>query len=272
VRAVLAGVALAAVLVTRPARPADLLPPLPPDVRAHYESAMEHYAAKEYEAALRELAVAYAAEPRREILFAQAQATRLGGDCAAALPLYEKFLATSPPARQVEATRIAVARCTDAVAKVPPKEAPRTPEAPAATAPVTGALAAVAPSPGIASLTPRVPPGPALGLEQRTPPPAPSRRWYRDPVAGALAGAAIVTASVGVGFLVSAQGEDATAREMMRLGLDSYADHRVRAEGRNRWGLAGMLVGGALAVGAAGRYLWLGLGDGGRGLTAQGRF
>jgi hypothetical protein len=285
---VLAGVVLVGALAGRPAGAADLVPPLPTDVRAHYEAAMEHYAAKEYEAALRELAVAYAAEPRREILFAQAQATRLAGDCAGALPLYEKFLATAPPARQVEATRIAVARCAAAAAK-PPQESPAaampggpvpgepltaTPAAGASTAP-PARIPPIGPAPArlAADLAPRTPLGGALGLEQRgLPPPPPSRRWYRDPVAGVLAGAALASAGVGVGLLVSARREDGQARAMPSAGYAQYDERRRSAEARERWGRAVALVGGALALGAAGRYLWLALGEGGRGVIAEGHF
>jgi hypothetical protein len=77
----------------------------------HYQRGMALYARRDFAAAARELATAYLLDPRREILFAQAQATRLAGDCPHALPLYQQFLATAPPAQQVEATRIAMTRC-----------------------------------------------------------------------------------------------------------------------------------------------------------------
>ena len=278
-RAALAGVVLAGALAGGRARAADLTPPLPPEARAHYESAMAHYAAKEYEAAISELALAYAAEPRREILFAQAQATRLAGDCPAALPLYERFLATSPPARQVEATRIAVARCAALAAQPPAKGAPAmkgTP--PNATAPADGTVGGRPLATPALPLTTAVAPGakppvvPGLeqgGLPPSRPPPA-ARRWYRDRVGGVLAAAALVTAATGAVLLTSARAADRMARASG--DLQSYADQHAPAEDRERWGLTGVLVGGALAVGAASRYLWVGLGDGGRGLTVEGRF
>jgi hypothetical protein len=57
-----------------------------PEAKARYDEAMKLYAAHQYRAAIVQLEAAYAIDPRREILFAQAQATRLAGDCAAALP------------------------------------------------------------------------------------------------------------------------------------------------------------------------------------------
>ncbi len=98
-----------------------------PDAKARYDAGMTLYRAHDYIAAVREFQAAYGLDPRREILFAQAQATRLSGDCGAALPLYERFLATKPPPQQVEATRIAVTRCA---------EVPRAPEPLAVMAPL----------------------------------------------------------------------------------------------------------------------------------------
>src|SRR5262245_38585026 len=63
---------------------ADAAPPdapMSPDARAHYDRGLALYQAKDYAGAIREFEVGYAAEPRREFLFAEAQAKRLAGDC-----------------------------------------------------------------------------------------------------------------------------------------------------------------------------------------------
>jgi hypothetical protein len=65
--------------------------------QAHYDKGIAHYAAKEYADAAAELASCYFIEPRREVLFAWAQAKRLAGDCASAAPLYRKYLETDAP-------------------------------------------------------------------------------------------------------------------------------------------------------------------------------
>lgn len=95
--------------------------------RRLYDAGMQSYATRDYVAAAQSFAQAYAIDPQREILFAQAQATRLGGDCPAAVPLYRRFLATDPPARQVDATRIALARCETAAAASPDAGSPAAP-------------------------------------------------------------------------------------------------------------------------------------------------
>ena len=118
------------------------------------------------------LRAAYALEPRREILFAEAQATRLGGDCRAAVPLYERFLATDPPPRQVEAARIALGRCRDAgrdrAAGARSRRPPRRQRRPAAGVPPPAPVAA------------------AVARRRRTPAP-----WHRDPTGAVLAGSAV---------------------------------------------------------------------------------
>jgi tetratricopeptide (TPR) repeat protein len=147
--------------------------PTDPDAKLLYDEGMARYAARDYRAAIRAFEAAYAVEPRREFLFADAQATRLAGDCPAALALYQRFLDTHPAAPQVEATRIAVARCEAA------------------------ASATVAPS------APPVVVAPA-------PPPPP--RWYADRKGGLLVGAGLVGLGAGAALLSSAHAADSDDR------------------------------------------------------------
>lgn len=79
---------------------------------------------KNYEAAIEAFRSAYELDGRRDILFAWAQVERLSGDCDAAMPLYRKFLAGDPPARQAEAARLQLERCERVVAERPPVPAP----------------------------------------------------------------------------------------------------------------------------------------------------
>jgi tetratricopeptide (TPR) repeat protein len=194
-----------------------------PEARTRYDEAMALYAAHQYRAAIAKLEAAYALDPRREILFAQAQATRLSGDCAAALPLYDRFLATNPPPQQVEATRIAVARCEAA------------------------ALAASGP--------PRTPVPPQVIA---TLPPPPPPRWYNDRAGGLLVGAGAIAAGAGAALIASARSTDEEARAVTDR-YDRASMLRDRAERRWGWGLATVLVGSALIVAGAGRYVWVGL-------------
>jgi hypothetical protein len=202
----------------------------PPD--QHYQRGMALYARREFAAAARELAAAYAGEPRREILFAQAQATRLAGDCAHALPLYQQFLASEPPPQQVEATRIAVARCAPA----PPGQPPL----PAARAVIVRAL----------------------------PPPPPRPPFYRDWKGNALAGAGLLAAAGGAALMSSAAALDGDAHAQEQLG--DFASRHDRARTRWRAGLATTLAGGLLVAAGLARYLWIA--SDGASLSAGARF
>jgi tetratricopeptide (TPR) repeat protein len=206
-----------------------------PEAKARYDEAMKLYAAHQYRAAILQFEAAYAIDPRREILFGEAQATRLAGDCAAALPIYDRFLATGPPAQQVEATRIAVARCE--AAALAAREPPRPP----------------APPPIVA-----------------TPPPPPPR-WYNDRLGGALVGAGVVAVGAGVALINSAHTADAQARAETNR-YDTAVGLRDKAERRWAWGLGALIGGSALIVTGAGRYVWVGMHPKGAVVSAGSRF
>jgi hypothetical protein len=197
--------------------------PLEAEARAHFDQGMALYAARDFRAAARELEAAYALEPRREILFAQAQATRLAGDCAAALPLYRSFLATSPPQQQVEATRIAMTRCQGS---------------------------------GDPPARPRLSAAPAV-IARATPPPVRRSRppFYRDWKGGLLVGAGLVAGGVGAALMASAAAADAEAHAQVVLG--EFADRHQRAERNWRIGLGAVLAGVLLVSTGTGRYLWV---------------
>jgi tetratricopeptide (TPR) repeat protein len=205
-----------------------------PQARVWYDEAMALYAARDYRAAVSALEAAYAIDPRREILFAQAQATRLAGDCPAALALYQRFLATQPPAAQVEATRIAVARCETLAA--PARMAPAPAVSPAVVAPVSA-------------------------------PP----RWYQDRAAGLLVGVGLVGAATGAVLMASAGAADEDA-QTERARYDAYASRREKAERRWTWGLVSLIAGSALVAGGTGRYLWVAVHPRGGEVGAGARF
>jgi hypothetical protein len=211
-------------------------PPMLPEAKARYDEAMRLYAAHQYRAAIARLEAAYAIDPRREILFAQAQATRLAGDCVAALPLYDRFLATGPPPQQVDATRIAVARCEAA------------------------ALAAGGP--------PRTP-APPPSVVSPTPPPAP--RWYNDRAGSVLVGVGLVGVGAGVALIASAHTADDQARAVTDR-YDTAVGLRDKAERRWAWGLGSIITGSALIAAGAGRYIWVGLHPRGAVVSAGSRF
>jgi hypothetical protein len=202
------------------------------EAQGHVDRGMALYAAKAFREAADELAAAYALDARRETLFAQAQATRLAGDCAAALPLYERFLAASPPPQQVEATRIAMGRC---------QVAANGPGAKALAAAPTVIAQAAPPAAVVVS--------PAADLHPRGPP------FYRDWKGNALVAGGVVVAAVGVVLMSTAAAMDTDARTREVLG--DYAELHQGAERRWRIGLGAAVAGGLLVAGGAGRYLWV---------------
>jgi hypothetical protein len=137
-----------------------------PAAQALYDRALKGFETRDYAGAIRDLEAGFALDPRREFLFAEAQAKRLAGDCRGAVILYQRFLTTRPPPVQIDATQIALARCAQELAKKPE--------------------VVVAPPP---------PPAPR---------PAPPR-WSRDPWGLGLTGAGVVAVGIGVGFLVAAE-------------------------------------------------------------------
>jgi tetratricopeptide (TPR) repeat protein len=209
-------------------------PPMSLEAKVWYEEAMRLYAARDYRAAVSAFEAAYALDPRREILFGQAQAARLAGDCAAALPLYERFLATQPPPQQVEATRIGVARC-----------AAMTAAAQAARAAAPPVIVAPAPQPP---------------------------RWYQDRAGAVLTGVGLVGLGAGAALIASAGAADEEARAVQSR-YDDYAAQRAKAERRWGWGLASLIAGSALVATGVGRYVWVMVHpQGGGGVGAGARF
>jgi tetratricopeptide (TPR) repeat protein len=231
VRLVVAAIALA--LPAR-ARAADAATEMNGQARDLYELGMAHYRARGFSEAVRAFESAYQLDPQREILFALAQATRMSGDCPAAVPLYERFLATHPPERQVEATRIALGRCRERAAI----------EAAVKTRPTDPKLALN-----------RDGPPPAAAVFRAPPPPRPRPAWYRDPATAVLAAAAAVSAGAGVGLLVAARLADREHRDAASYG---QADERhAAARNRQRWAAAALVGGAAFTIGAGARWAWL---------------
>jgi tetratricopeptide (TPR) repeat protein len=140
--------------------------PMKDEARVHYERGLSLYQSKDYAAAILAFETGFALDPRREFLFANAQARRLAGDCRGAVPLYQRFLGMSPPALQANATHMALGRCAQQLAVERAK-----PQAP-----------------------PLLPPSPP------TPPPPP---WTHDRPGAVLLAAGVAGLAVGGGFLAA---------------------------------------------------------------------
>ena len=209
-----------------PAPPA----PMPAEARAHYAQGLRHYGDHDFPAAIREFEAGFALEPRREFLFGEAQAYRLAGDCARAVPLYERFLGSGPSALQVDATRLALDRCARQPAAKP---------------------AAIV-TPAVPAVIPAAVPTAARATADSTRPP-----WWHDRWALGALGAGLASTGVGFGFIIAAQG---AAEQANGSGTTHYADYdRLwdTAQRRQTIGVAALAAGGALLAAGAFRFVWV---------------
>jgi tetratricopeptide (TPR) repeat protein len=198
-------------------------PKMIPAAQALYEQGLARYQAKEYAAAIRAFEEGFALEPRREFLFANAQARRLAGDCRGAVPLYQRFLEMSPPEVQASATHIALARCAQQMATEKPP----------------------APPPPVTPVRPIEPP-------KAPPPPAP---WTSDRVGAGLMIAGAAGLVFGGAFLVaafSAQPDDDGV-----ASWDEFDRQAATADRRATIAAVGLAGGGALVAAGVARYAWV---------------
>jgi len=207
---------------------APVVPPVPMtgEPRAHYEQGLRLYGDHDYPAAIREFEAGFALEPRREFLFAEAQAYRLAGDCARAIPLYERFLGSGPSPLQVDATRLALDRCARLPAAKAPLVAPATPQPRVAAAPVPVMPAASA-----------------------------SRPWWHDRWALGALGAGVASAGVGLGFVLAAHSAADQANLATHYG--DYARLWDTAQRRQTIGVTALATGGALLALGGLRIVWV---------------
>jgi hypothetical protein len=195
------------------------------------ERALELYGARSYVAAAAEIEAAYAIEPKPELLYMWAQSKRLGGDCRAAVELYERFLATGPSAEERARAQKNIQRCQAQPQAAPaapapgspppggaaPPAAPASPATEAAPAQPAGAgasgpAAAAAPGtpgavaagkPGSLARAPSAPGAPPASLAATPGPAPPEARRPRTPWDQNNAGHALVIGAVVSGLAAS---------------------------------------------------------------------
>lgn len=242
-------------------------PPLAPAAQGHLDRGLAHYAAHEYPEAVAEFQAGYAVEPRREFLFAWAQAARLGGDCAAAVPLYQRFLETQPALRQAAAARTGIARC----------EA----EAVATRDPPRGTLEREAKAGVPASVESELVDPNAPAVVTAPPPVRIERPWYLDPLGAGLLGGGVVALGAGATlYALSVASADAAASAATYA---RYDEEIARAEARRSYAVVALVTGACLMGAGAIRYAWfaprrprpalaLWLDQGGGGLVVGGAF
>lgn len=204
--------------------------PVSAEAKAHLDRALTEFAAERYGAAAIEFQAAYASEPRREILFAWAQAERLRGACSDAITLYRQFLNLSPPEDEADKARALLARCEAAESEK--KAATQRQAGPDETR--TSEPLSTEPQPPAAQVT--------VGGQ---------RAWYQDTLGDVLLGSGIAVAGLGTGLILHARSR---ANDATR-----YSEFEKQAEAADkqyRIGLVAVVAGGALVGLGVTRFLW----------------
>ncbi len=176
---------------TAAAAAAPATPLRDPAAQTEFRRALEAWERGDFATAAEALDTAYAIEPQPDLLYSRAQARRMMGRCRDALVLFEAYLSTNPSAPdKVRDTTVNIDRCRAELEE--------------ATDPPTVDENADPPAPK--PTTTRGPPSPDETQ-------SPSRRWYRDPLGGALVG--VGTAGLLTGALLwrsTVRADDRSAR------------------------------------------------------------
>lgn len=204
----------------------------PAAAKVHVDAGAKAYATGNYDEAERELQRAYALDPDPALLYARAQALRLGGRCGDAIAIYRDYLATNPNEKQTEAARTGLATCEQLVANAPATPAPEPPfgEPP----PVSPEVAPVA-------------------QPVQTPPATDTPRWYSDRIAGGLVIGGTAALATGAGFLIASSNSRDDARNA-EFRADAIR-HLDDATFERRVGVAAIGAGVVLVSAGVYRYL-----------------
>jgi tetratricopeptide (TPR) repeat protein len=212
--------------------------PLKPEAQKRLDAGLALFQKGEYAKAIVEFKAAYDLDPAPKILFARAQAERLGGDCDTAIDLYEKYLTMSPTENQTAAAREAMKLCDG---KTHPKQTTQTPPAhDDVTAPPPAEIHTEPPP----SVAPEIPPPAISPSSTQVEPPRP---WYRrHPIGAALSAVGAISIGVGAGYLISANAAKHRAEDEMNR--DDFIAALDRANTRRKTGLGFVVIGGALVT------------------------
>lgn len=189
------------------------------------------FEAQRWDEAARAFEAAYAAHPRPELLWAQAQALRFGGRCEDALPLYERFLATGPTTEEIEDANTNIVACREVVGV-------QADAVPVETVPP--------PQPAVEPSSP--PPAPTVrpadvAADVQPPPRKRPRSVGRDPWGHGLLWSGVGVAGVGAGLLAAGHARRVDARDS-----STELEYQQTFAGAPALGQAGIAV---LVTGAA---------------------
>ncbi len=112
-------VALALVLLTSPVDARELKK----EAQLRLDAGLREYDSANYDRAIKEFEAAYSIDPDPDLLLAWAQAERLAGKCAAAVPRYRRYLESRPGAEGIALARSGIELCVASAPKERPKAA-----------------------------------------------------------------------------------------------------------------------------------------------------
>lgn len=245
---------LAVLLAPTPAYGEPSPTTLDPEAKQHLERGLELYQAGDYPAAIEAFKAGYALDPRRDFLYAWAQAERLSGDCITATELYKRFISLSSSGMQVAAAEQGVELCARAIKEQRERAAQSEAEAEARAAAAQAERDAEARAQAEARAEAE-----ARAAEQER-----ARRFYLDPLGGALVGGGLALGLTGGALLTAAQVKQSQLVDAPTYG-DFAANYDDVAGGARSLRIAGgALLGAGVVLIAGGVARWV-IVRGGRG-------
>lgn len=221
--------------------PATALADAKSQAKAHIDKATAFHGEGKFKEALEQLTLAYALDPKPELLYAIGQVHVQLGNCDQAISFYERFLGTKPAAGPAAAAKEAIATCKNA----PPPEVKPDPE------PVQQK-----PDPEPMPQQPDPEPQPLPQPRPETPTSVEGKPWYKDVVGDALVGGGIVCGVLGVVFYtqMNAKYDDSEDRSKADT-VEEYNDLRDQAKAKGNLAL-GFGIGSVVLIGAGvARYM-----------------
>jgi hypothetical protein len=185
--------------------------------KVHMDRAAKAHKAGQFDVALVELQAAYDMKPQPKLLFAIAQVQQKLDNCPAAVPNYEKFLASTKDKQKQAVVKQAIAACNTKIAAAPATPVEPTPPADPVVAtigttsnpgtpPVEPTPAPIDPVPVVDNSPPLpednpLPPGPGIGGSASVQ----AKPWYKDPLGDMLVLSGVAAGAASIVFYVGAR-------------------------------------------------------------------
>lgn len=199
------------------AEPPALAEPTAP-AEDHAAVAAKAFREGEFVRAAEAFARAYAATGDPALLFGRAQALRRAGSCAAAIDVFEEFIAAAPPAADAEAAQGSIDECRAILE---------------------------------AHSDPTVDPPPPDPIDEPiAPPTTPAPKWHRDVTGGVLLGSGLAIVAVGAALY----GTSFSLADERGGTEQAYESRTRRVRTFSATGAGLMIGGGMVIVGAIVRY------------------